>query len=99
MPIIVDSRDDFFGKLGVRCLEFVRSGPSPKEDCAFGSREQLSQVSSYIDGSMIYSSNTAHSNSLRTFKNGKFFNFLINYNLIDNSITFYRIITVWKVKW
>ncbi|KAF7989755.1 hypothetical protein HCN44_008429 [Aphidius gifuensis] len=70
LPIIVDSKDDFFGKLGVRCLEFVRSGPAPKEDCAFGSREQLSQVSSYIDGSMIYSSNTAHSNSLRTFRNG-----------------------------
>lgn len=67
----MDSRDKFFGRLGVRCLEFVRSGPAPREDCGFGPREQLSQVTSFLDGSMIYSSNAEHSDSLRIFRNGK----------------------------
>lgn len=71
MPINVDQQDYFFGRLGVRCLEFVRSGPAPREDCGFGPREQLSQVTSYLDGSMIYSSNARHSDSLRIFRSGK----------------------------
>ncbi|KAK0173176.1 hypothetical protein PV328_006414 [Microctonus aethiopoides] len=70
MPISVDQQDHFFGRFGVRCLEFVRSGPAPREDCGFGSREQLSQVTSYLDASMIYSSNARHSDSLRIFRNG-----------------------------
>lgn len=55
----------------MRCLEFVRSGPAPREDCGFGPREQLSQVTSFIDASMVYSSSVQHSNSLRIFRNGK----------------------------
>ncbi|XP_011300776.1 chorion peroxidase isoform X2 [Fopius arisanus] len=70
LPIIVNPQDRFFGKQGVRCLEFVRSGPSPRENCGFGPREQLSQVTSFIDASMVYSNNVAHSDSLRIFRNG-----------------------------
>ncbi|KAL0130187.1 hypothetical protein PUN28_002048 [Cardiocondyla obscurior] len=70
LPIAVNLRDNFYGPLGVRCLEFLRSGPAPKEDCEFGPREQLSQVTSYLDASMVYSSNAMHSDSLRIFRNG-----------------------------
>ncbi|KYN35083.1 Chorion peroxidase, partial [Trachymyrmex septentrionalis] len=70
LPIAVNSRDNFYGPLGVRCLEFLRSGPAPKEGCEFGPREQLSQVTSYLDASMVYSSNAMHSDSLRIFRNG-----------------------------
>ncbi|XP_025074585.1 uncharacterized protein LOC105429244 [Pogonomyrmex barbatus] len=70
LPITVNPRDSFYGPLGVRCLEFLRSGPAPKEGCEFGRREQLSQVTSYLDASMVYSSNAMHSDSLRIFRNG-----------------------------
>ncbi|XP_012230188.2 uncharacterized protein [Linepithema humile] len=70
LPIAVNLRDSFYGPLGVRCLEFLRSGPAPKEGCEFGPREQLSQVTSYLDASMVYSSNAMQSDSLRIFRNG-----------------------------
>ncbi|EZA49565.1 uncharacterized protein LOC105284479 isoform X2 [Ooceraea biroi] len=70
LPIAVNPHDSFYGLLGVRCLEFLRSGPAPKENCEFGPREQLSQVTSYLDASMIYSSNAMHSDSLRLFRKG-----------------------------
>ncbi|XP_015123563.1 chorion peroxidase [Diachasma alloeum] len=70
LPIIVNPQDRFFGRHGVRCLEFVRSGPAPRENCGFGPREQLSQVTSFIDASMVYSNNAVHSDSLRIFRNG-----------------------------
>ncbi|XP_026673359.1 uncharacterized protein LOC108629732 [Ceratina calcarata] len=70
LPIPVSAQDNFFGPLGVRCLEFARSGPAPKEDCVFGPREQLSQVTSYLDASTVYSSNAFHTDALRLFRNG-----------------------------
>nr|XP_012152649.1 PREDICTED: uncharacterized protein LOC100875470 [Megachile rotundata] len=70
LPISVSSKDSFFGPLGVKCLEFVRSGPAPKEDCEFGPREQLTQVTSYLDASTVYSSNAFQTDTLRLFRNG-----------------------------
>ncbi|XP_017797675.1 PREDICTED: uncharacterized protein LOC108578790 [Habropoda laboriosa] len=70
LPIAVSVQDGFFGPLGVQCLEFVRSGPAPREDCTFGPREQLSQVTSYLDASTVYSSNAFQTDALRLFRNG-----------------------------
>ncbi|CAK9817115.1 Chorion peroxidase [Anthophora quadrimaculata] len=70
LPIPVSGQDGFFGPLGVKCLEFVRSGPAPREDCTFGPREQLSQVTSYLDASTVYSSNAFQTDALRLFRNG-----------------------------
>ncbi|XP_046739892.1 uncharacterized protein LOC124407631 [Diprion similis] len=70
LPIPVPATDRFYGPLGVRCLEFVRSGPAPREDCGFGPRDQLSQVTSYLDASTVYGSNVQTSDSLRLFRNG-----------------------------
>ncbi|KAF3424880.1 hypothetical protein E2986_02079, partial [Frieseomelitta varia] len=78
LPISVSTEDSFFGPLGVRCLEFVRSGSAPKENCEFGSREQLSQVTSYLDASTVYSSNAFQSDALRLFRNG-----LLQYGKIE----------------
>lgn len=71
LPIPVSPQDHFFGPLGIRCLEFARSGPAPKEDCEFGPREQLTQVTSYLDASMVYSSHPFVTDSLRLFRNGE----------------------------
>lgn len=66
----MSAQDNFFGPLGVKCLEFLRSGPAPREDCEFGPREQLSQVTSYLDASTVYSSNAFQTDTLRLFRNG-----------------------------
>nr|XP_050854464.1 uncharacterized protein LOC127065731 isoform X1 [Vespula vulgaris] len=70
LPIAVDPQDSFFARFGVKCLEFLRSGSAPREDCQFGAREQLSQVTSYLDASTVYSSNAFQSDNLRLFRNG-----------------------------
>ncbi|XP_058805133.1 chorion peroxidase-like [Phymastichus coffea] len=73
LPIAVHSEDSQLGgEKGLRCLEFVRSGPAPapNDDCAFGPREQLSQVTSFLDASTIYSSSAQQSDGLRLFRNG-----------------------------
>lgn len=72
LPIPVPVSDKFYGPLGLRCLEFIRSGAAPREDCGFGPREQLTQVTSYLDGSTVYSSHIQLSDGLRLFRNGEF---------------------------
>ncbi|XP_043280345.1 peroxidase-like isoform X2 [Venturia canescens] len=70
LPIPVSPQDSYLGPLGVRCLEFVRSSPAPRENCAFGSREQLTQATSYLDASMVYGSSVEHSDNVRLFRHG-----------------------------
>lgn len=49
MPIIIPSNDLFYGPLGQRCMEFVRSMPALRPHCTFGPREQMNQITGYID--------------------------------------------------
>ncbi|XP_060802985.1 peroxidasin homolog [Amyelois transitella] len=70
LPIEVPPSDPFYGPRGVRCLDFVRSSPAPRDDCALGWREQLNQVSAYIDGSPVYGSSARQSDKLRLLRNG-----------------------------
>ena len=88
----MNTQDSFFGPLGVRCLEFVRSGSAPKENCEFGSREQLSQVTSYLDASTVYSSNAFQSDALRLFRNGRDYVANIMYKM--NNIELYLILFI-----
>ncbi|XP_059059123.1 uncharacterized protein LOC131852476 [Achroia grisella] len=69
-PIEVPPSDPFYGPRGVRCLDFVRSSPAPRDDCSLGWREQMNQVSAYIDGSPLYASSARQSDKLRLFRNG-----------------------------
>ncbi|XP_030022207.2 chorion peroxidase [Manduca sexta] len=69
-PIPVPPSDPFYGPRGIRCLDFIRSSPAPRDDCALGWREQLNQVSAYIDGSPLYGSSARQSDNLRLFRNG-----------------------------
>lgn len=63
----VDAEDPFF-RYNITCMEFVRSAPA--ETCCFGPREQMNQVSSFIDGSVVYGADGESAKMLRTFKNG-----------------------------
>ncbi|CAB3223593.1 unnamed protein product [Arctia plantaginis] len=70
LPITVPKSDPFYGPKGIRCLDFVRSAPASRDDCALGWREQFNQVSSYIDGSPLYGNSATKSDKLRLFRNG-----------------------------
>lgn len=53
------------------CMEYVRTCPALKMGCTLGAREQINQVSSFIDGSVIYGSSEEEVRQLRSFKGGE----------------------------
>lgn len=71
MPINIPPHDDFFAKFGQRCMEFVRSMPAVRPDCNFGPREQMNQITSFLDASNVYGSSEETSQSLRTLSGGQ----------------------------
>ncbi|CAG9828281.1 unnamed protein product [Diabrotica balteata] len=66
-PVRLDEEDPF-REYNVSCIEFVRSAPAPT--CCLGSREQLNQVTSFIDGSVIYSADEDFAKKLRDSTKG-----------------------------
>ncbi|XP_031354736.1 chorion peroxidase-like [Photinus pyralis] len=71
LPIRVSGDDWFLSQFGIRCMEFVRSAPTSRIDCDLGWREQINQVTSYIDASTVYGSDPDVSDLLRTFERGQ----------------------------
>ncbi|XP_044731288.1 peroxidase [Chrysoperla carnea] len=67
-PVRLAPGDPYYEKFNVTCMEFVRSAASPT--CSLGPREQLNQVSAYLDGSAVYGSTTELCNKLRSFDGG-----------------------------
>ncbi|CAG2116540.1 unnamed protein product, partial [Medioppia subpectinata] len=72
-PIPIPKNDPFFPPVntttGVKqCLHFVRS---LNGQTTLGPREQMNQVTGYIDGSNVYGSDICEANSLRTFQSGR----------------------------
>ncbi|KAJ9596468.1 hypothetical protein L9F63_012507, partial [Diploptera punctata] len=70
-PIRIPENDPVYGKTGERCQEYTRSGTAPRIGCTLGPREQLNQVTSFLDASMIYGSSREEANKLRTFSGGR----------------------------
>ncbi|XP_050497298.1 chorion peroxidase [Diabrotica virgifera virgifera] len=66
-PVQLDEEDPF-REYNVSCIEFVRSAPAPT--CCLGSREQLNQVTAFIDGSAIYSADEDFAKKLRDSTKG-----------------------------
>lgn len=71
MAIPVPPDDWFYSHFGIRCLEFVRSSPTSHVGCSLGPRDQINQVTSFIDASAIYGSSEKEEDDLRMFRNGK----------------------------
>ncbi|KAK2576901.1 hypothetical protein KPH14_005526 [Odynerus spinipes] len=68
-PVTVGSGDPVYDVTGKTCMEFVRSAPAPQ--CKIGPREQLNQVTAFIDGSAIYGSDWRTAHDLREFSGGR----------------------------
>lgn len=69
-PIKVPLDDPWLAPLGIRCLEFLRSAPAQRRDCLLSWREQINQVTSYLDASPIYASSERNAERTRVFSNG-----------------------------
>ena len=70
-PIEVPPQDSFLLSEQQSCIDFVRSAPAVNPRCRFGPREQLNQVSAYIDGNNFYGSSKKESDSLRLHREGR----------------------------
>ncbi|XP_025832243.1 chorion peroxidase isoform X2 [Agrilus planipennis] len=71
MPIEIPKEDPFYWYFEQRCMNFVRSVIAPRHDCTLGYAEQMNKVTHYLDGSVIYGSNPAETNKLRSHHGGK----------------------------
>lgn len=54
LPIRIPDGDPFYSKYQENCMNFVRTAKCPQ--CKLGPRQQMNQITAYIDGSMIYGS-------------------------------------------
>ncbi|KAJ8985609.1 hypothetical protein NQ317_015102 [Molorchus minor] len=70
-PITTPSTGGQYHDDGFDCMNYVRSQVALRPDCSFGPREQINQVSHYLDGSQIYGSTYSRSVSVRSFIGGK----------------------------
>ena len=62
-PILIPKDDIFYPKQSDRqCMAFTRSLPGQQK---LGPREQMNQITHYLDGSMIYGSDSCHAKDLR----------------------------------
>ncbi|XP_046396222.1 peroxidase-like isoform X2 [Ischnura elegans] len=70
-PIPIPGDDGFFKQFREKCMEFVRSLPAPRPQCNFGPREQMNQVTGYIDASNVYGSSSSSQRNLRALSGGR----------------------------
>lgn len=82
MPIELPSDDPFFAQFRQSCLEFVRSVAAPRPKCTFGPREQLNQLTAYLDASNIYGSTEDDAKALRSLEGGRLASSVINQEVV-----------------
>lgn len=70
-PILINNRKDpIVTQLNQNCMEYVRSSPTIRVGCTLGPREQINQVTSFLDASTVYGSSEEEAKSLRLFSDG-----------------------------
>lgn len=70
-PILINNKKDpIFSQFNQNCMEYVRSSPTVRVGCTLGCREQINQVTSFLDASTVYGSSEEEAKSLRLFSDG-----------------------------
>ncbi|KAG1666086.1 Chorion peroxidase [Nymphon striatum] len=69
-PISISKHDSFYSQFNRRCMEMVRSGSTINSKCGFSAREQENQITSFIDASFLYGSDSKTAHQLRRKKDG-----------------------------
>lgn len=67
-PIFIPDSDRFYSQFNATCMEFARSSPAPRRDCSLGPRDQINQVTGFIDASNVYGSTEEEQRSLRLIR-------------------------------
>lgn len=70
ISVLLPDDDPFYARFNVGCMNLVRNAPSPPIGCRLRAREQLNQLSHFIDGSMIYGNDEQQAFGLRQFQGG-----------------------------
>ncbi|KAJ0177643.1 hypothetical protein K1T71_006516 [Dendrolimus kikuchii] len=71
IPISIPDDDPFYKHHGVKCMNFVRSITTTKDDCSLGPAQQTNTVTSFLDGSPVYGSDKKIASQLRLKSGGK----------------------------
>ena len=69
-PISIPSNDPFF-RGQKSCMNFVRSSPGPALDCSLRYREQVNQLTHWLDLSQVYGSSLTEQREVRAFTGGR----------------------------
>ena len=69
-PIDIPANDPFF-RGRKRCMNLVRSVPAPPLDCSVRYREQINQLTHWLDTSQLYGSELREQRGLRTGRSGR----------------------------
>lgn len=77
-PIPVPPEDTFLRNEQQSCINFVRAAPAINPKCRFGPREQMNQISAYLDGNNIYGSSLKEANKLRELQGGRLLGSFVN---------------------
>ncbi|XP_042212758.1 peroxidase-like [Homarus americanus] len=67
-PITIPAGDNFYSPYAATCMEFVRSVPADR--CTLGPRQQLNQLTTYVDGGSVYGISLEEAAELRSFQGG-----------------------------
>ncbi|CAM1308998.1 Uncharacterised protein r2_g1924 [Pycnogonum litorale] len=70
LAINIPTNDTFYAKFKQRCMNFVRSSASPNQECTFGVRESMDDITAFIDASFVYGSDENTAKSLRLNRDG-----------------------------
>jgi len=70
LPVPISPGDPFYASHNQSCMEFLRSSPAPQPNCALGPRDQINQVTTYLDASNVYGSDDHEMAQLRLWEGG-----------------------------